>query len=198
MFDNHIPAGVEEPLPGIWSWGGHSPAHKVELHAHAIASPDGWLIVDPLPMPSEAAKVWQQTEGRWTVLFTNGNHWRDGDAWRALPDAELWALPGAGLPCHPLPAHPGAGWSNVWEVWPLPGGAPGEIALIRRDRSLAVFGDAVVNLRARGLEILPDRYCENPSRLRQSLSDLPDFEQAVMAHGLPLPARASRRIRALL
>ena len=63
-----------------------------------------------------------------------------------------------------------------------------------------VFGDAVVNLAGRGLEILPDRYCTDPARLRQSLREMLQrpFERALFAHGIPLERSASAQIAALL
>jgi len=63
---------------------------------------------------------------------------------------------------------------------------------------LMVFGDAVVNLPGRGLELLPDKYCQNPAQLRVSLKSLPRFGRAIMSHGEPLMDRASEHIQALL
>jgi hypothetical protein len=57
-----------------------------------------------------------------------------------------------------------------------------------------------VNLVERGLELLPDRYCTDPRRLRESLSRLTQvpFQRAVFAHGEPILKDASQHLRALL
>jgi hypothetical protein len=63
-----------------------------------------------------------------------------------------------------------------------------------------VFGDAVVNLDGRGLELLPDKYCTDPAQLRNSLRSLREisFENALFAHGTPLIGSAAARIAGLL
>ena len=64
-----------------------------------------------------------------------------------------------------------------------------------------LFGDALVHLPSRGLELLPDKYCTNPVALRlalQSLVQRVPFENAVFAHGSPLLGNARAAIAALL
>ena len=74
--------------------------------------------------------------------------------------------------------------------------------LVTSNRSVAewggVFGDAVVHLPERGLELLPDKYCTDPAALRISLAGVPAFERAVFAHGQPLLTGASAKVAALL
>jgi hypothetical protein len=52
-----------------------------------------------------------------------------------------------------------------------------------------VVGDALVNLPGRGLEILPDKYCTNPTQLRRSLRHLPMADLVLTAHGAPFTGR---------
>jgi hypothetical protein len=82
----------------------------------------------------------------------------------------------------------------------LAGGAPGESAWGLRERNLVVVGDAVVNLAGRGLELLPDKYCTDPKRLRESLVVVVagGWERMLMAHGEPLGSGAARRVGEML
>jgi len=63
-----------------------------------------------------------------------------------------------------------------------------------------VLGDAVVNLKGRGLELLPDKYCTDPKRLRESLRVVVagGWERMLMAHGEPLGSEAARRLGEVL
>lgn len=65
---------------------------------------------------------------------------------------------------------------------------------------LVVFGDAVVNLEGRGLELLPAKYCTDPARLQKSLEALSreGFERALFAHGDSIGVRACERIGGLV
>ena len=85
-----------------------------------------------------------------------------------------------------------------WRAIPLPGGAPGETAYHCGVMDLMVFGDAVVQLPSRGLELLPVKYCQDEGQLRESLRRLPRYGRAVMAHGEPLLEAASERVGALI
>jgi hypothetical protein len=57
-----------------------------------------------------------------------------------------------------------------------------------------VIGDALVNLD--GLEVLPEKYCEDRALLLDSLRGLRslEFDIACFAHGLPIVGNAKQRI----
>ena len=202
--DPAVATSVETVFPGVLRWSVYSPAHKVELTSHSVGLGDTGIVFDPIPL---AAPVWDWFPPRGVptaIVLTNENHERDLARWRALFPVPAWASPEAKLQLPwlqrwdsgPQPACPIAGW----EIVPLPGGAGGEAAWFCPELSLMVFGDAVVNLAGRGLEILPDRYCTDPARLRQSLRGLVQrpFDRALFSHGNPLVRSASAQIAALL
>lgn len=185
-----------EIAPGIFRWAAFSPFHKVELTSHAVASADGLLVFDPIPLAeSEASRLRSAAACRGIVL-TNGNHQRASADWAELLDvAVLGATPELFPGEHQIRP-----WrdQDSWQARALPGGAPGETMFHHAGLSLAVFGDAVVNLPDRQLELLPDRYCTDPGALRSSLRNLPSFERALFAHGQPLLSGASAKLAALL
>ncbi|HTH46880.1 MAG TPA: hypothetical protein VMB21_05165 [Candidatus Limnocylindria bacterium] len=188
-----------EILPGVHRWAAFSPAHKVELAAHSVWDGRTLLIFDPIPLAAEVFDWFPTPQAPDAVVLTNGNHERDTACWRALFPLAVWAAPEA-RPTLPGVRH----WDSVappfprWKIIPLPGGAPGESAWFCPAKSLVVFGDAVVNLAGRSLELLPAKYCEDQLRLRESLRDLPQFAHAVFAHGDPILGEASSQIAALL
>lgn len=191
---------LTEVLPGVLRWAVYSPAHKVELTSHAV-SVDGWMLIfDPIPLAPELRAGLLASAGKRVVVLTNSNHERDSHRWSLEFAAPIWSLAGA-FPhsvsvCswRPNITPPVSGWT----VFPLIGGAPGEVAFFHANSSLMVFGDAVVNLPERQLELLPASYCEDIDQLRNSMMALPQFERAVFAHGQPLLSAASERIAALL
>ena len=188
-----------QEFPGILQWFIDSPEHRVELTSHAVWTADGCLIFDPIPCPSGMALP---EKGPTRIVLTNENHERAAAAWRqasGVAGGEIWASPEAGLELRDVRR-----WSAIHDDWPgwirvpLPGGPAGETAFHNPARSLVVFGDAVVNLTGRGLEILPDKYCQDAEMLRTSLRRLPAFDRALFAHGAPVWEDAGARIAALL
>lgn len=189
---------AERILPDVLHWSAFSPAHKVDLTSHAVRTAAGWWVFDPIPLHEDSMGLFR-SDPIVAVVLTNENHERDAAAWSARFQAPIWASSLAHLslggvrryaPVHEI--------DGDWERIPLPGGAPGETAWFLPGRRLLVFGDALVHLPGRGLEILPDRYCQDPAQLRISLHTLPSAAHAVFAHGTPLLEDAAERIRSLL
>jgi len=195
---------LETVRPDVYRWSAYSPAHRVELTSHAVRTSTGIVIFDPLPMtaPQMDSLV---AHSRPTIVLTNGNHTRAAALWHERFRAPIHAPADVALEfrIEYLVTRRGASRARFpgdWETILLPGGAPGETAFFLASQSLMVFGDAVVQLPGRGLELLPDKYCENPAQLRASLAGLLNraFTTALMAHGNPVLADAHARLRALL
>ena len=192
---------ISEILPGVHRWSAFSPEHKVELTSHSVWDGRSLLVFDPIPLTAEFSDGCSTPWAPDAVVLTNENHERDAVRWRERYPLAIWAAPEALLSLSGIrrwdPTRPPfAGW----EIVPLPSGAGGETAWFHAVKSLVVFGDAVVNLPGRGLEVLPVRYCRDQPMLRASLGTLVQrpFENAVFAHGDPLLGEASARIAAML
>ncbi len=189
-------------LPGVRRWHAYNAAIRVEWACHALQTQDAsWVLVDPIGGPEHLG--WNDSERPRVsaVIATNGNHERAALEWDRESRVRLWAASGSGLDSTAWQRLPhGSGWQDDWVVEDLTGGGPGEVALRISGMDLVVFGDAVVNLAGRSLELLPDRYCTDPARLRESIRRLVDapFGRAVFAHGDPIKDGASRRIGSLL
>lgn len=182
--------------PGIVRWAAFSPFHRVELTSQAVFTNTGLMIFDPIPLKESERFRSRWGAGRASLVLTNGNHERAAAEWH-----RDWGIPPESrIPSLFSPELAVAAWTDRdgWRAMPLPGGAPGETVFLHEGLSLTVFGDAVVNLQERGLELLPDKYCTDPVALKTSLAGLPMFERAVFAHGQPLLSGASAKIAALL
>lgn len=189
-------------LPGVRRWHAYNAAIRVAWACHALQTQDAsWVLVDPIGGPADLGSNDSDRPMVSAVVATNGNHERAALEWNRETRVRLWAAPGSGLDSPTWQRLPlGTGWKDDWVVEDLTGGGPGEVAIRIPSRDLVVFGDAVVNLAGRCLELLPDRYCTDPARLRESIRRLVQtpFARAVFAHGDPIEEGASLRIGALL
>jgi hypothetical protein len=185
-----------EIAPGIFRWAAFSPFHKVELTSQAVLTATGLMVFDPIPLVEPQLARLRALAGRASIVLTNGNHERLAGMW-----ARRWAVaPLSRMPGLFPPGLAVAEWRDRdgWRASLLRGGAPGETVFLHEGLSLGVFGDAVVNLPERRLELLPAKYCTDPAALRISLAGLPAFERAVFAHGQPLLSGASAKVASLL
>jgi hypothetical protein len=185
--------------PGIWRWAVHSPYHRVELASHMVWDGTHCVVFDPLPLADALWSCWPAPVPPDFLVVTNENHVRAVEGWslrfpgarRIGFQAKAFDRPGKGNSTGEISTIPG------WRAIPLPGGAGDETAYHCRSLDLLVFGDAVVHLQERGLEILPAKYCQNPERLRESLRSLPPFGRALFAHGEPLWQHAGDAVERL-
>jgi glyoxylase-like metal-dependent hydrolase (beta-lactamase superfamily II) len=161
----------------------------------------GIVLIDPIRLHEPGVEELALHKPVAAIVLTNENHSR----------AALWFRGRFGSPIF---SHPEAvGSLNVavdgmlgearnvagnLRVLEIPGAALGEIALLHPGGSLH-FGDAVVNLESTGLAPLPDKYCTDPKRLRESLLRLPleGVEVVTFAHGFALTQGGGAMVRAL-
>ena len=199
---NGVPLAEElvEVLPGVFRWSVYSPVHKVELTSHARLRGDSLLVFDPISLRPNLREYLTGKVRHVRVFLTSENHERDADEWR-VPGGSVSARCSAGFDrarVDPL-AEEVREWHGL-EVIPLAGGPAGESVIYERGCRLAFVGDAIVNLPARGLELLPAKYCHDQSVLQQSIQQLVEAEidHLFPAHGKPVGPEASSRLAELL
>jgi glyoxylase-like metal-dependent hydrolase (beta-lactamase superfamily II) len=184
-------------------WQCYEPAVKADLCAHAFLTPQGWVLIDPIPLREEPLAELRREADIAAIILTNANHERAAEDFRQ----------NTGVPIY---AHAAAKGETTIEVnhWiqdeaqtfgftaiHLPGFAAGEIALHSTDgQGTMMMGDALINLEPHGFAMLPDKYCGNPKVARKSLQKLLQFSFEVMtfAHGLPVISGARQRLEQLL
>ncbi len=191
---------------GLFGWQAYDPTSKVDLHASAVAVSGQLYFVDPIPLAEEALAELTADAKPAGIVLTNANHARAAEMFRRRLAVPVCIHPEAaaeiGLASDAMPdAGGGPVFGGVFETVPLPGAAPGEIALYRADgEGLIIVGDAVINLPSPGFAVLPDKYCTNPKLLRRSLATLLErpFARMLFAHGEPMLAKARERLTAML
>ena len=178
-------------------WHGYNPGCKTDCSSTAVRTPDGWVLIDPLPLEEAAFGHLIGDDKVAAVLLTSGNHGRDSASEKQRLDVPVYAPEGArGEVAADHWVKDGEVLFQVVRAFSLPGGGPGETAYLAG--GALILGDALINLD--GLAVLPDKYCENPRTLRKSLGVLAswDFEIVCFAHGLPIVQGAKEKIIGLV
>ena len=93
---------VAEVLPGIWRW---NDGVLVDRVGTAVASPDGWILIDPPEMPDELVAVVTRDASVNAILLTDPRLAPLASGWRAR-GALTWA---AGDPAQGAVGHRLAG-----------------------------------------------------------------------------------------
>jgi hypothetical protein len=195
-----IAANFQIIPPALFAWHAFEPAVKCELSSCALDGPDGLVFIDPIELAAPA--LGRLLDGRklGAIILTNGNHTRAAEKLRAKFGVQIFASADAsGLEVVPdVTLAGGQTAPGGLEVVTLPGAGPGEIALVRD--GIACIGDALIHLPPDGLRILPEKYCEDAGRLRESLRKLLSYELRLMtfAHGAPLVEAARQKLEQLL
>jgi glyoxylase-like metal-dependent hydrolase (beta-lactamase superfamily II) len=191
---------VDEVVPGVWSWSVHDDRIDFVSTAHAVAGNEGVVLIDPLPLASEAlAGLGDVT----AICLTAGTHQRS--AWRYR--RELGAPVYAPALSRQIEEEPDVRYGDGDE---LPGGlsavfTPGagttqHTFLLAREGGVAFVPDLVVNVPDRGLRVTPDEYVHDPAEARRSIRKLLDLPFSILClnHGAPVTDDPHAAIRAVL
>ena len=140
------------------------------------------------------------------IVLTNGNHARAAAALREQMGIPVMAhtdaadeLAGEVVVDRWVPGEDATLFPEL-RALRVHGAGPGEVALLLTPSlsqvgagelhpgNVLVLGDAVVNVVPVGFGFLPDKYCQDPRVLRESVGKLLrfDFELLTFAHGAPL------------
>lgn len=192
---------------GLATWQAYDAASRVDLTASALLFGKSWVAVDPIPLAPAAFErlVREMAPARPVgVILTSANHERSARWWAERLSIPVHAHSEAAPAMEGTidrPCLPRQSLFGTLEVVPLPGAAPGEIALYNASMGgLWIVGDALIHLEATGLCFLPDRYCSDPGLLRQSARALLErpFQTVAFAHGPALTVDAFERLSALI
>jgi hypothetical protein len=192
-------AHTEEVVPGVVHWhvrddriGGFLSA------AHAVRSDAGWVLIDPLPLASDALA---QLEPVTAICLTSGGHQRS--AWRLRH--ELGAPISAPALSQTLGEEPDVRYGDgdrlaggLLAVFTPGAGTTQHTLLLEGAPSVAFVSDLLVREPETELALIPAQYAHDIEEARRSverLLELP-FSVLCLAHGLPVtddPKAAIRR-----
>jgi glyoxylase-like metal-dependent hydrolase (beta-lactamase superfamily II) len=191
---------ISQVSPHLYHWSSYHPAWKVTFDSFALVSPDAIILVDPI-QPDVAVLDRIHSLGPVGHIFlTNAHHDRAAGWFRTQWGIAIHAHQEAQPACETsvdFPFDDHAVLPGGVTAIPLHGSAPGSVALFSEsDGGILLVGDAILHDPAKGLELLPDKYCLDPARARQSLLQLLHLNFAIMgfAHGTPLGTDAKNQI----
>src|SRR5919198_2417290 len=201
MSEPRTAAGrVEEVVPGVWSWSVHDDRIDFVSTAHAVGDGDEVVLIDPLPLVSNAlAELGDVT----AICLTAGTHQRS--SWRLR--RELGARVYAPALSRQIEEEPDVRYSDGDE---LPGGlravfTPGagttqHTFLLEREGGVAFVPDLFTHVPERGLRTVWDEYMHDPAEARRSIEKLLELPFSVLCldHGRPYKDDPKAAIRALL
>ena len=201
--------------PRVAFWEAYEPAVKCDLSCCALRCREGWVWVDPIGLAAMDALLAEAPPA--AIVLTNGNHARAAAALRERMQIPVIAHTDAAdelagevvVDCR-VTGEDAALFPEL-RALRVDGASPGEMALlltpslsqveagVRHSGNVLVLGDAVVNVAPVGFCFLPDKYCQDPRALRESVEKLLrfDFELLTFAHGAPLVTGPKDKLRSL-
>jgi glyoxylase-like metal-dependent hydrolase (beta-lactamase superfamily II) len=193
---------------GLAFWQAYDPSVKVELSCSALQIGGKLIFIDPIPLVESALEELTSSATPAAVVVTSANHERAA-AWYAkrfgIPvyaPAETRPEFEASLPTM-QPFEDGEIILDVLRAIALPGGANGETAFYWPGLGgVLIIGDALINLDATGFDFLPDKYCNDARRLRETARKQLHFPLGLriiaFAHGAPMVTSAKERLDTLI
>jgi hypothetical protein len=181
---------VEEVVPGVWSWSVHDDRIDFVSTAHAVGDGDEVVLIDPLPLASNALAEL----GDVTAICLRLRR-------------ELGARVYAPALSRQIEEEPDVRYSDGDE---LPGGlravfTPGagttqHTFLLEREGGVAFVPDLFTHVPERGLRTVWDEYMHDPAEARRSIEKLLELPFSVLCldHGAPVTDDPKGAIRALL
>jgi glyoxylase-like metal-dependent hydrolase (beta-lactamase superfamily II) len=180
-----VAASVEEVVPGVWRWSIHDERIDFVSAAYAVATEHGVVMIDPLPLESEALASLGRVEA---IVLTCGSHQRSAWRYRRELAADVYA-PALSKEIDEEPdARYGAGDT-------LPGGlnavfTPGvgttqHTLLLAGEPAIAFVADTLLQEADGTIGMVPERYIydlEEAKRTLRRLLEL-DFDVMCLMHG---------------
>ena len=185
-------------IDGAYAWSAFNPEKRFNFNGHILKTPEGTVIVDPVPFSSDDLAYIEAAGLRPDALvITNRNHLRAREA-----VLKFWKIPTV---LHALEVEE-AGISPERTVQDgdkihglvcvhLPGKSPGELALHWPERKILLLGDALIAPYGR-LKTVPVEKQSDPSGLKRSLERLRtiDFDRLLVGDGDPLLGGAKAEV----
>jgi glyoxylase-like metal-dependent hydrolase (beta-lactamase superfamily II) len=199
-----VAADLNQLRPGLFTWQAYDTNAKADLCSTALATKAGLFVIDPVQLDNAVRAQLTSVGPIRGIILTNANHLRAAQTYATACSAPVYAHreAAANLPlAHLIQVTQGTRIGDELEPITIEGAAPGEIALYHAlDGGTLVVGDALINFDPHGFMFLPDKYCEDPRQMRQSLRKLLSYkaERLLFAHGLPILSGAQTRLQQLL
>jgi glyoxylase-like metal-dependent hydrolase (beta-lactamase superfamily II) len=192
---------MREILPGIFTWGSTYADRPWDLNGYAIRLDAYTVLVDPPAPEDDEWPSFDALRPVTRIVLTNRDHIRDAELFRARYGSRLVAGAEEVTQLAPLtidePVCEGDLVLGVLRVIHLPGKSPGEIglyldpahhAISRESGGILLLGDAIIGHPPGALGLIPEHKLDNPSKLKQSLRKVLDynFDVLLLCDGRPV------------
>jgi glyoxylase-like metal-dependent hydrolase (beta-lactamase superfamily II) len=192
---------AEEVVPGVWRWGvANEGIGGYESTAHAVAGPDGTVLVDPVRLAPEALAALGDVTA---ILLTAKCHQRSAWHYRRELGAPVWAPEGS----RPADEEPDERY-RAGDLLPgglralhTPGPEDAHYSFLREAEPRVLFcSDLLTNYGGRGLDFVPLRFHDDPEQTRRTVEGFLDLDFGVLCldHGAPIADDPKAAIRGLL
>ncbi|MFB0517177.1 MAG: MBL fold metallo-hydrolase [Candidatus Neomarinimicrobiota bacterium] len=192
-----------QPLtPWLYHWT--VPDDRIDNYrsdAYAVLTPEGLILIDPLPLTDKAQATLENVAA---IYLTGGQHQRSAWRYRNALGVPVYAPEGAAE----LEEEPDQ-WYRDGDS--LPGGFTtiqihgmgSSFALLMETEggSGALFcGDLLIRASNEPFQLLPDRFMDDPARVRESAEKLAQIQIEILcsAHGEPCVTGCGKAIREAL
>jgi glyoxylase-like metal-dependent hydrolase (beta-lactamase superfamily II) len=185
-------------------WQAYDARVKADLFSTAVQTPDGFLIVDPIPLQPTLLQQLISARTIAGIFVTNANHCRAAVDFAEKFVAPIFAHNATRAACElssDREVNDGESFIPNARAIEIRGATAGEMAIYHdQDGGALIIGDALINFEPYGFTFLPPKYCSNAKEMRRSLRRLLDynFERILFAHGNPLMHSARRKLEELL
>ncbi len=196
-----VAAEARQVVPGVTFWwinderiGGYVSA------AHAVGSPDGTVLIDPLPLASESLDALGEVTA---ICLTSGSHQRSAWRYRTELGAQVYA-PALSREIDEEPdVRYGDGDSLAGDLTAIftPGaGTTQHTLLLERAGGVAFVPDMLWRPEGAELELVPAEFMHDPDEARRSVEKLLDlgFSTLCLSHGFPVTEDPHAAIRKAL
>jgi glyoxylase-like metal-dependent hydrolase (beta-lactamase superfamily II) len=199
-----VASDLNQLRPDLFTWQVYDTKAKADLFSTALATKTGFFVIDPIQLDKALLTQLTSVAPIRGIILTNANHLRAVETYVNDYSVPVYAHRRAVSNVTLGPVNEiteGTRISDGLKSITIEGAGPGEIALYHAaDGGTLVVGDTLINFDPYGFTFLPDKYCENPRQMRESLRKLLDYnaERILFAHGMPILSRARGRLRQLL
>jgi hypothetical protein len=195
-----VAASVEEVVPGVWTWSIHDERIDFVSTAHAVSTPDGAVLIDPLPLAADALAELGNVHA---ICLTAGTHQRSSWRLRRELGVPVWAPALSRL----IDEEPDVRYTENDQ---LPGGlravfTPGagttqHTFLLEHHGGIAFVPDLFANVPGEGLVVVGEEYMPDPPEARRSTEKLLGLPFSILCldHGAPVTEAPKGAIRTLL
>jgi hypothetical protein len=188
----------------IATWHAYDSDLKAELYSTGLGTFNGTYLIDPISLQKEALDELVGAGRVAGIIVTSSNHHRSSLQFAKQFSTRIFARSetfSARVPHRFTRLADNEEISPGLHVIAIEGAAAGEIALhYGPNGGTFIVGDALINFEPYGFAFLPRKYCSNRKQMSESLRRLLDYkaERILFAHGTPILAGASDRLKSLL